>query len=401
MSLRLSNIINFDSFRSEAKEWKIFGKAFLLIVAPPLLVLLVTLEVVGWRLGETMPFALLTKRQIENPDLVVSAQQRDLASFKLMRIARDRPDILFMGNSRMGQFRGPMFNPYSFYNFSRVAWPIGASADLLSHLPEGYSPKVIFFSLDFFLFAPRYSEEVAGQAPIFYPSSWWNRETLEDHFFALNHVFDALTADPKLIWTSSREPYYQDHVTGLQAHIDSQGFRKDGSEQFPAALGKIAGQNPELFNSFHLGKSPFYYADKMGDNELTQFEEFVSVARARGFTLVGIQMPIYGPAARAIEQDPNYGILKDFRAHVADGYFDRQGIIVFDFMDFPDHGDDYRYFYDVLHPGEVLNVAVLLKMMANPRVKALLPNLDTAALQRELEENQNADHHIYLYPNRN
>ena len=38
-------------------------------------------------------------------------------------------------------------------------------------------------------------------------------------------------------------------------------------------------------------------------------------------------------------------------------------------------------------------------MSADPRVQALLPDLDTASLQRKLDEDRKTDQHVYLYHN--
>jgi len=78
------------------------------------------------------------------------------------------------------------------------------------------------------------------------------------------------------------------------------------------------------------------------------------MARAKGITLIGVQMPMYGPLVRYLEKDKRFGILADFRAHVASGYFARLGVTVFDYLDLKPYSDDKRYFIDPWHPTEVI-----------------------------------------------
>jgi len=390
MSLQLSNIINFKTFRTEGEEWKRFAKIIFLAGGIPLLFVFVVLETVAWRIGETIPFTWAAQEQAENPDLLWSAgRQQNYVTFKLDRVAEVRPDILVMGQSRLGQLRGAMFHPYSFYNLCRVSWPIDTYLEILHHLPEGYHPKVIIFDLDFFMFNPLYPKYYADVAPAFTGPSHWN---------ALADVLLALRKNPMLIFAGHRSPMGQP-VLGLAAYRSSSGTRQDGSELWPLPLLQKAGRDLNMLKDAEWDGPQFFHGDAMGTEELAQFEEFTAWARARNITLIGVQMPTYDPVVRAVEQDPGYGILKDFRNHISSGYFDRQGVIVFDDLTFPPYSGDYRYFINAIHPTEAVNAAVVLKMVSDPRVKAALPNLDTASLQRKLDEDKNADQHIELYHN--
>src|SRR6266704_1414746 len=103
---RLSNIISFETFRAEGGEWRRFGKGFFLIVILPVLLLFSLVEFVAWRAGATIPLEVAARMQTENPHpRWAGSREAFSARFKLIRVARERPDVLIMGASRVCQFR--------------------------------------------------------------------------------------------------------------------------------------------------------------------------------------------------------------------------------------------------------------------------------------------------------
>jgi hypothetical protein len=367
----------------EAPEWRKFAAILFKAVVLPLFLMFLWCEFTCWKLGETMPDETAARLQAANPHLIWFAHRDlDAVRFKLIRVDQVRPDILVMGTSRACQFRSAMFHPYSFYNFSRVSWTFRDLTAELRHLPPGYLPKIIIFSLDYTLFAS------ANQTPPpqFEASPW------RDHLNSLHDVFVDLCSSPLLAFRHADPP-----TIGLAARISGHGFRQDGTETLLNHEREVAGRNPDLLKTVVWNQGNFLYADAMGSEKMERFEEFADLARSKGITLIGVQMPMFGPVVRAIEKDPKFGILQDFRAHAASGYFDRLGVIFFDYLDFPPYSDDYRYFTDSVHPTEAVYAAALLKMDEDPRVKALLPSLDVNALKSKLEEDKQASQHVSLY----
>lgn len=385
-------LFDFKSFRSEAGEWKHFVGALLLIIGIPLFLLFGALEIISWRLGDTVPPQMAAELQSKEPTLAWRGYRDNrYAQFKLARVNILKPDILVMGHSRIAGFRAVMFQPYSFYNMSRVSWPWKTYTDLLRHLPVGYKPKVIVFNLDFFMFNADYGTTYESMKPVFQSS------LLIDHLRALLYVFSEIGKTPSLIWADDKDPYYKLPVLGVQGHVYSSGFRPDGSERIPGYFQDRAGRDPGIMSKIDLKNPSYLGGDAMAPTEIKNFEEFVSLAHSKGITLIGVQLPMYRPMIQFLEQSPRHGILKDYRKHAAAGYFDRLGVIYFDFMDFGSYSDDYRYFLDPIHSGQPVGLAVLLKMYADPRVKALWPDLDTASLTHKLEDNSNASQHIEIY----
>lgn len=392
MALNTSSIINSEAPPTVEKEWKRFWHVLLGAVVLPLLFSFGALELVAWRAGETIPPAALAKEVRENPGLIwATARTEDYARVKFAQLAVERPEVLIIGTSRMAQFRSAMFRPYHCYNLGRISWPIQVYSDLLRHLPAGYSPKVILFGADFFMFSPDYNNKFAPPPPSFSPRSW------SDHFCSLFDMAAALVWHPRLIW-SRGDLFSGKPSRGVEALTGGIGFRKDGSEQWDDSRMKLAGRDPKPEEKTWW-KRIIYPGDRVGADETRAMEEFVSLARSKGIALIGVQMPMFPAAVHQLEQNRDWGVLGDFRSQVAGGYFQRLGVPFFDFLTPSGHAEDYRYFCDAMHPGEPLCVEALLKMSSDPHVRSLLPALDIGALHRKLEEDQQLDQHLYLYRN--
>jgi hypothetical protein len=392
MSHTLSSIISFESFRQYKAEWLKFAKRLGLVFGLTGLVLISILEFICWRTAESMEYHDAAAAQERDPRLIWNARDSEEARFKLQRLAQVSPDVVVMGHSRISQFRSAMFRPYSFYNIGRLSWRLDMYCDMLRRIVKVAKPRVIVFSLDFTAFNSVYTQNYAGVNQDFGDNRLW------DHFDALYDIYMMLYVHPQLIMAGRREVLENLPTIGVRAAFFSYGFRSDGSETESQVAVRSFGYNSNLAVSMPWNSDPFFFGESMGADELSQFEEFTAIARANGIQLIGVQMPIYGPAVRAIENSPRFGILKDFRAHLASGYFERQGVIVFDYMRFPPYSDDYQYFADCVHSGEVVSAAVLDKMWrSDSRVRALLPNLDIAGLDRKIEEDRRAPRHYELF----
>jgi hypothetical protein len=391
MSLKLSSITNFSGFAADKSEWRRFGQALFLIVVVPLLFMVLLSEFVGWRLGEDTTPEDGARRQTADPSLLWYSENFDTHyRFKLARLEQEKPAILGVGHSRLGKLRSQMFQPYSFYDLSRVSWPFSAYTEMIHRLPKDYSPKVIVFNLDFFMFDPKYSSYYYTKA---FPNA--EKSTWRDHINMLRKCFMAISRNPLVAFASPLDPVHKRPAIGIMPSLFGDGYRADGSQSGRSDRPLI---QPDLLKQVKWNNDPsFNYCDAMSPKALADLEEFANAAHTRGISLIGIQMPIYSPVLRVFEKDPGFGILKDYRQHLAGGYFDRLGIIALDYSDFPPDSNDPRYFSDAIHPTEVLTGAVILKMESDPRIKALLPEINAGDLRARVQEAGRTAQHISLY----
>jgi hypothetical protein len=280
-----------------------------------------------------------------------------------------------------------MFRPYKAYNLSYTCYPMHAYIDLLRHLPAGYNPKVIIMSCDYYLFSPVWSAtETERHALQKFTSSWTDK--LDD----LRDVFVELPKNPSLLLIGFRQRHSYPTL-GLSAYLGKGGFRKDGSIMLEAP----ENDDPARFK----GPPQENFGDRIGINEMKQFEEFVSEVHSRGVALVCLQMPFYmgDKFTEEIANKPGFGEFRDFNNRVKNGYFDRLNVLFFNFLDVPEYSDEAGYFEDTVHPREAGVLAVLSAMASDSRFLALLPKLDVAAIKQKLAQDQHSQNHNDLYPN--
>lgn len=374
--------------QAERFEWIRFWKIALVATIIPFLCLLAVAEWVGWRLGETYTPQAMARAQAQTPGLVwMGVRVQAHARNKLAILADIRPDVVIMGQSRLGQTRAGIFAPYSFYNLSRVSWPFNTYAGILRHFPAGYRPKLIIFDADFFMFGSQYDAAYNGMGPVYDAS-------LSENLIEADNVATEILEHPALLW---KKRDYDGHPTrGIYPIKNGDGFRTDGSERPLQVSLSPSFRRPEAM----IGDWKRYITGgaKMEQPEMDALKQFVDLGHKMGIQMVAVQMPFYGPTFRQLDASPNYGILNDFRAHVAQGYFDQLGIPFFDFETFPPYSEDYHYFYDGVHPGEPLTAMAIEKILSDPRVHAILPQWRPAAIDRQLEQDRTASDHLLFPP---
>ena len=382
MVRNLLSIINFKGLSSDLPEWKKCGRILFLGLVVPWLLIIGLAEWISWQAGDWLSLSQAAALQTKKPDLIWYKERvQNFARFKMARVAIDRPDILILGQCRTQFFRSAMFRPYSAYNMSTTCYMIPAFTDLLRHLPAGYNPKVIIFTCDFWYFSRTYSASMGNYFQNF-TTSWSDK--LDD----LRDILVQLPKRPSILLMGLNKPHGYPTL-GLDAYLSSGGFRKDGSTQWGSQ-----GNNQDSLTSdpvANLGGSC------MGSTEMDQFKEFVSEARARGITLVGVQLPVYSDELKYMDEHrTDFADLPDFNDHVKSGYFEKLGVLFFDYLQFPGYSDNPHFFLDVLHPNESLSLPVLSAMASDPRFLAVLPKLDAAQLKENLAQDTPAQGHIGL-----
>ena len=372
----------------ESREWRQFWKIAFFATILPFLVLLGALEWLGWSLGETYTPAALIRALDEHPDMSWAVTNGHVsAELKLAQVARERPEVLIMGHSRLARIRASMFAPYTFYNMSRVSWPFKSYADLLRRLPEDYVPKLILFNVDFFMFSPGYSKKWIEAEPVF-------GHSIRENLIEVCHVFTQVAQHPKLLWQRRNPSGFP--ASGCSAILGGDSFFKDGSSRDADKSVAIAGRSRDSLLNREVMEEYLSGGTKMSAAEMEDLKQFIDLARQKGIPMVAVQMPIYGPALRLLEKDPSYGIVNDFYDHEAQGYFERLGILFFDYLKMPPYSEDYRYFIDPVHPGWPLSVAVVEAMGSDARFHTLLPRMDLEALRRQLRADREANQHVFL-----
>jgi hypothetical protein len=344
--------------RSPLGEWGRFIVTLLLVLSPLLLVG-VALEVLAWRIGETMPMSMITTWQDGAPDRVWrGGDGHSFLTYKLARIADLKPEVIALGSSRANSFRGDALAPYSFFNAGLTTWTIDQDKRFLELITRnGYAPRALVFTLDYWMFSPGFDHY------------WGNRFDLtpSTHIDDLMRVVGQLISDPADLWhrlsAAGREH-------GLYALLTGEGFAADGS--MPAKPTTQDAARLDADNT-EIGTPPAVLADEMSADQIAKFDEFVALAKEKHVALIAVQLPLYKKILDGLNANPDAGIWRQFQSAEWRQRLADKGVTFFDFADDPAYRDKPEYFVDSLDPDPRAVGEVMRQIMADPRVKALLP----------------------------
>jgi hypothetical protein len=176
-----------------------------------------------------------------------------------------------------------------------------------------------------------------------------------------------LTRDPVGLWHRLSAT---GHEHGLYALLTGEGFAADGS--LPAKPATPDAARLDADNT-EIGTPPAVLADEMSPDQIAKFDEFVALARAKHVALIAVQLPFYKKILDGLNGNPDAGIWRQFesaewRQRLAD-----KGVVFFDFADAAAYRDKPEYFTDSLDPDPRAVGEIMRQVMADARVKALLP----------------------------
>ena len=344
--------------RSQLAEWGRFV-AILMLVLSPLIVLGAALEALAWQIGETMPIEMIARWQDgASARIWRGGDGHSYLTYKLARIADLKPDIIALGPSRANAFRGEVFAPYSFYNAGLTTWTIDQDNRFLELITrDGHAPRALIFTLDYWMFS-------AG-----FDHYWSNRfdEQPTTHVADFMRVVGQLAKDPVDLWHRLPATGRQH---GLHAVLTGDGFRADGSlpEKPPTS-------DPARLqaDATEAGTPPAVFADRISAEQVAKLGAFVALAKAKHVALIGIQLPFYKKILDGLNSNPQAGIWREFESDAWRRQLAESGVVFFDFADRPEYRDNPAYFIDSLDPSLRAVNEIMRKVMADPRVTAVLP----------------------------
>jgi len=404
MAFGLSSIFN-SEIGLNGEGWRLCANLIKLIILPVALTC-GFVEWIAWRIGDTKPPALIAQMQTDDPTLLWGGAGQFFAPVKIAAAERQKPDIIVVGDSRSGQLRSAMFKPYSFYNCTMAAWTFEQDQIVLDRILQVYTPKVVIFNLDYFMFSSAYEDH-------------WNRYAKMDldyrHVDGLRAFLEGAAGKP--LDTLSVLPGVTfgrklnadgTWVLGSPAIRDgSSTFRHDGSLDYSSLLRNTAGTNVKYLLNV-LGQVEAGSGTRIDPAQMRRLREFAGQAKQHGITLIGVQLPILQAALDILDAGQDFhqlsqfygsdmAIWRQFEGQETKALFQSMGVIFDDLARIPESADP-RYFIDAAHPGEYAVLAAVVQMLKDPRARAALPEVDISALERELSEP--TDNYFDVYYNR-
>jgi len=345
---------------SQLREWRRLIGALLLLFSP-LLLAGVLLESLAWRIGETMPASAVSAWQDGGSDRIWrGGDGHSYLTYKLARIADLKPAIISLGPGRADAFRAGPFAPYGFYNAGQTAWTFDQYRRFLELITrEGYAPRVLVFDLDYWMFASGFDHYWADRFD----------EHPETHVANLLRVAGQLASAP--VDLLRRLPDTA-HERGLFALLTGDGFNPDGSRLAPPAG---AGPRRLADDGTGVGVPPVVLADRVADEQIAEFDQFVAFAKSKNIALIGVQLPFYAKILDGLNGSADAGIWRQFESAAwQQQHFAASGVIFFDFANMPEYRDKPEYFSDSLDPDARIVADVTRRIMADKRVRAELPD---------------------------
>jgi hypothetical protein len=344
---------------------------------------------VGQRTGSTTSFARIVERQREDPALIaLPFDLRYWGMYKLAGVALNRPEIVYISSSRAGEFREQMFRPYSFYNLSFTAWTLDQATAILDRMSRANAPRIAIVELDYFMFSASWPRVNADRSMHFNAEARYKIESGVDALRSLTKRTDLLhDCNVRILQTMPGCETAPFRFVAIQAIRAQEGFRGDGSYRY--SVGRLESSKQNLTAKFLVQAMPG--APKIDPGQIAAVERLAALARERGVTLIGIQLPLIKAGVEFLDNDLSYhyyaGVWREFGSKQMRDKFRSLGIHFFD-LGRANSADD-KNFVDAYHPSELGTLRSMIDLCTDPDFRSLLPALDPSRLKRDLE---NAEH---------
>ena len=359
----------------------LFGALFLLILA-----LISAVNWLGESVGATTSLINLANGQAKDRNaIVLPFDLRYWADLKLPRVAIDKPDVIFISSSRGGEMRSQMLAPYKFYNLSFTAWTLDQVTDIFDRATREFAPKVAIVSLDYFMFTDVWPKVNAK-----------NTMRFADPFYKFRSGLDMMQT------AARRAAFLQDCIIpifqsghgcraaegrflGTAAIINQEGFRDDGSYRY--GPGRLQDSEKNITADFLVNAMPG--APSIDRDQMLVLERLAALARTRGVTLVGIQLPFAKAGVDYLDNNESYhhysGVWREFQGSAVRDKFRQLGITFFDLSRAP-LNQDSNNFIDAYHPSEIGMLRSLCSLLLIPRFRELFPAIDPQRIFEKINE---------------
>jgi hypothetical protein len=353
---------------------------------------------VGQRTGSTTSFARIVERQREDPALIaLPFDLRYWAMYKLQSVALNKPEIVYISSSRAGEFREQLFRPYSFYNLSFTAWTLDQATEILDRISRTNPPRIAIIEFDYFMFTTSWPGANADRSMYFNAGVRYKLESGIDALRSLAKRPDLLHDCNVRILETVRDcetaPF---RFAGIQAIRTQDGFRSDGSYHY--SMARLDSSKQNLTAQFLVQAMPG--APNIDLGQIAALERLAALARERGVTLIGIQLPLIKEGVDFLDNASSYhhyaGVWREFNSQQMRDKFRSLSIHFFD-LSRADFADDNKNFVDAYHPSEFGTLRSMIKLCSDPDFRSLLPALDPARLKRELENAERQGKVLELY----
>lgn len=333
-----------------------------------------------------LPVQLAESQAARGKVIVFNEAIPNWGAFKVQRIKLEQPEVLLISSSRGNMFRQEMFSPYQFYNAALTAWSIDQTTALLEKALEVAKPRVLIFSLDYWMIGSDWPKAVAERT-MHYTNPWSYK--YETSLSFLKHMI----SNPKLIASPLWPLLRGDKVAvrddfsfvGFEANRYAVGFRPDGSFLHPPTVRAVASDPDKNYKGRVV--AAFTGGVSADPSQLDALRRLAQVAKQNGVTVFGLQLPVAPSAIHFLDTDAEYQPYAGlWRQSQSEEYKKMLAEIGIQFFNFSRLLRDNTDFLDAAHGNEVSMVKVVIELSKQQAFRATLPLIDVGKLQRDLSD---------------
>ena len=356
-----------------------------LYLAPVALYVAITWGIATWA-GELTPLVDVARRQATSPLLYGRAYRDNYFAFKLISVRERRPELLVVGSSRTMQFRSGLANrrPEAFYNAGGASQSLAEMRRFVELAVSAVRPRVVILGLDQWWFNPKHSHGPAASRV----AEQIDDETTVASARALNMgrfvVRDLVLGKiPPAALLVRRDPVSDVEAMGMNAIVNGNGFRTDGSWQYGALATRPASVEERLREGFarlRADRDHFSGADHVDRAVVDELEQLLEWSGRRGVFVFGVSPP-YAPSVYArMAAGGRHGYLGEMAAALR-AAFARHGFV---YLDVTDGGALHARDDDMIdgfHASELIYLRIYRALVA-AGADVLEPYSDAATLTR-------------------
>lgn len=317
----------------------------------------------------------IAKRQIKNHSIYGSALNENYFSYRLKMIELQKPDILAVGSSRVGQFKAKYFN-LSFYTAANGANNIEEMRQFINRVLEIYTPKVMILGLDPWWFNKKIPS----------PPQALSYQTLQGDRISADKIKGAikLLSQNKLPLSFDflnapliHSPHSSKDSLGIRAITDSNGTFVDGSYFYASILYqtrkfidiKFANTLWKIKNN----KRQFTHGQEISEARIKTFNEILLTLQKKNIKVIAIFTPIAHQIFQVMSGDFRekytylFQLLERTKELKIENFFDPSVL---------PHSSDCE-FYDGFHGGDVIYARILAELAKNQPSFAKYFNLES------------------------
>lgn len=310
---------------------------------------------------------------------------------------RQPQHIIALGSSRILQFRDKMFEK-PFYN---AGYTISSISDFIPFIRsnlENKKPEILIIALDQWMF----NENWDNLKDYNISSKQWNSSfnynaSAQTIFNVWSDIFSGKYGFEILV---ARNKKSEKNKIGLNAIVNNQGFRKDGSIFYGIQIQKLLSNDStandfgysDTYSRIKNGNRRFEYGTRVNDKAIQALSDLLQYCKRMNIYVVAILPPFADKVNLKMKESGNYDYLDSIYCKCID-LFKKYQFELWDLSNLSKYNSNDNETIDGFHGSEVAYLKMLIYMIENGSKLKQVTNIKK--LKNDLNNRQN---NYIVYP---